>query len=128
METKTLLAGIIGFMLGGLVVATAATTINKPEAAKTTDGGTAMSMDDMAASLESKTGDAYDKAFIAGMIDHHQGAIDMARQSAAQAKHDEIKRLSNDIITAQEEEIRQMERWQRDWGYEAGADSHTTGH
>jgi hypothetical protein len=32
METKTLLAGLIGFFLGGLIVSIAATTFEKPEA------------------------------------------------------------------------------------------------
>ena len=38
-----------------------------------------MSMADMGKMLEGKTGDALDKAFLEGMIPHHQGAIDMAR-------------------------------------------------
>lgn len=31
METKTLLSGLIGFFIGGLLVATAATTFEAPE-------------------------------------------------------------------------------------------------
>lgn len=34
METKPLLYGIIGFLLGGLLVSIAATTFDKPEPAK----------------------------------------------------------------------------------------------
>lgn len=76
-----------------------------------------MSMDDMASMLEGKTGDAFDKAFIEGMIPHHQGAIDMARAALQSAKHDEIKRMARDIISAQQSEIDMMKQWQRDWGY-----------
>lgn len=76
-----------------------------------------MSMDDMAGMLEGKTGDAFDKAFIEGMIPHHQGAIDMARAALQSAKHDEIKRMARDIISAQQEEIDMMKQWQKDWGY-----------
>lgn len=112
METKPLLYGIIGFMIGGLLVAVAATTFNKPQP----DG---MTMDAMVASLKDKTGDDYDAAFIAEMIDHHQGAIDMAKLSETRASHQEIKDLSKAIITAQEQEIAEMKQWQQMWGLKA---------
>lgn len=122
MQTKPLLYGLIGFFVGGLLVAVAATTFNKPEEKQSTATKTStssMSMDSMTADLEGKTGDEFDKAFIADMIAHHEGAVAMAKLSAANAKHDEIKTLSNDIITAQEKEISEMKQWQSDWGYSA---------
>ena len=76
-----------------------------------------MSMTDMSKQLEGLSGDAYDKAFIEMMIDHHEGAVDMAKLSDTRAKHDETKQLSKDIITAQEKEIAEMKQWQQDWGY-----------
>ena len=69
METKSLLYGLVGFLLGGLLVSIAATSFDKPS----TD------MSNMTRQLQSKTGDAYDATFIANMIDHHQAAVDMAR-------------------------------------------------
>ena len=47
----------------------------------------AMSMDDMSANLEGKTGDEFDAAFIEGMIPHHEGAIQMAEMALENAKH-----------------------------------------
>ena len=79
-----------------------------------------MSMSEMTEQLKNKTGDDYDKAFIEMMISHHEGAIDMAELSASRAKHDEIKQLSQAIITAQDKEIADMKQWQRDWGYSTG--------
>lgn len=76
-----------------------------------------MSMDDMSAMLEGKTGDAFDQAFIEGMIPHHQGAIDMAREALKSAKHEEIKAMARAIISAQQQEINQMEQWLEAWGY-----------
>ncbi len=76
-----------------------------------------MSMDGMADMLEGKTGDAFDQAFIKGMIPHHQGAIDMAIAARQSAKHDEIKRMADDIISAQQREIDMMKQWMSDWGY-----------
>lgn len=76
-----------------------------------------MSMDDMSAMLNGKTGDAFDKAFIEGMIPHHQGAIEMARMALKSAGHDEIKQMARDIISAQQNEIGTMQQWMKDWGY-----------
>lgn len=83
-----------------------------------------MSMSQMMSSLQGKTGDDFDKTFIAEMIAHHQGAIDMANLAKANAKHNEIKKMADDIVTAQSKEINQMKTWQANWGYSASAGSH----
>ncbi len=75
-------------------------------------------IDAMAASLKGKTGDDLDKQFIIDMVAHHMGAIDMANQSAQNAKHDEIKKLSEDIFNAQTLEIGNMQDWAKMWGYD----------
>lgn len=46
-----------------------------------------------------------------------QGAIEMARKALTSAKHEEIKQMARDIISAQQREIDQMNQWLRDWGY-----------
>lgn len=117
MQTKPLLYGLIGFFLGGLVVSVAATTFDKANHSADNSSMSSMSMDDMSAELKNKKGDKFDKAFISNMIAHHEGAVDMAEQSSKNAKHDEIKQLSKEIISAQEKEISQMRQWQLDWGY-----------
>lgn len=119
MQTKPLLYGLIGFFLGGLLVAIAATTFNKPDPTNTNKTSMSMSMDDMTAELKNKTGDDFDKTFITSMIAHHQGAVEMAKLSAKNAKHEEIKTLSTDIIAAQQKEISNMKQWQMDWGYQS---------
>jgi uncharacterized protein (DUF305 family) len=83
-----------------------------------------MTMTQMVDSLKDKKGDDYDRAFIEEMIMHHQGAIDMAKLSAANAKHDEIKQLSNDVLSAQSKEIDMMQTWQTQWGYKDTPQSH----
>ena len=75
-----------------------------------------MSMDDMTKMLNGKTGDELDKAFLEAMIPHHQGAIDMAKYLTG-AKHDELRKLGADIISAQANEIEMMKKWLKDWGY-----------
>lgn len=75
--------------------------------------------------LKDKQDDEFDKAFIAGMIEHHEGAIEMAKLSAGNAKHAEIKQLSQEIILAQKSEIDEMKQWEADWGYSSNDDMHT---
>jgi uncharacterized protein (DUF305 family) len=63
------------------------------------------------------TGETYDRNFIANMIAHHQGAVDMAKAAQSNAKHSELKTMADNIVTAQEKEIADMLAWQKDWGY-----------
>lgn len=111
MDTKPLLFGLIGFFLGGLLVSFAATTFDKP----VTEHSSNASMSQMTETLEDKRGDEFDKAFIAAMIEHHEGAIEMAKLSADNASREEVKELSNEIISAQEAEITEMQKWQTAW-------------
>jgi Domain of unknown function (DUF305) len=75
-----------------------------------------MSMREMGAMLEGKTGDALNKAFLEGMIPHHQWAVEMAKYLAASNKPELVK-LGGEIISAQTKEIEQMKAWQIAWGY-----------
>lgn len=57
------------------------------------------------------TGDP-DHDFVAMMIPHHQGAIDMAQVELRHGKDPALRRLANDIVAAQNKEIAMMKRWQ----------------
>ena len=54
------------------------------------------------------TGDA-DKDFIAGMIPHHRGAVDMAAILLKYGKNPRVRELAEQIIREQEKEIILME-------------------
>lgn len=132
MQTQPLLYGLIGFFVGGFLVSVAATTFDKPSNKEATGNMSSsmsnMSMDEMTTELKNKTGDEYDKTFIASMIVHHEGAVEMAKLSAGNAKHEEIKNLSEAIISAQEKEISKMKQWQKDWDYSDTSDSMHNSH
>lgn len=53
-----------------------------------------------------------DQDFVAMMIPHHQGAIDMAKVELASGKDSRLRRLAHDIIAAQQREIQLMQNWQ----------------
>jgi uncharacterized protein (DUF305 family) len=53
------------------------------------------------------TGDI-DRDFVAMMVPHHQGAIDMAQIILRYGKNEQLKRLAQEIIVTQQEEIAAM--------------------
>lgn len=121
MNKNVIIALVIGLVLGiGSVLGVSTLTSSDSDEARpqtTAIDHSTMSMADMNKELEGLYGDDFDKAFIEMMIAHHEGAVDMAELSADRAKHDEIKQLSQEIISAQEKEIAEMKQWQVDWGY-----------
>jgi uncharacterized protein (DUF305 family) len=72
-------------------------------------------MDHMMYSLEGKTGDDFDRAFLEEMIVHHEGAVLMAREVLKISEKTELRNLANEIITAQEKEIEMMNNWLKEW-------------
>jgi uncharacterized protein (DUF305 family) len=57
------------------------------------------------------TGDA-DKDFVAMMIPHHEGAIEMAQVELQYGKDPDLRRMATAIIAAQNKEISEMMKWQ----------------
>lgn len=81
-------------------------------------GGMMMGMMDDEDDLKSLENAAnFDKKFIEEMIPHHQMAVMMAEMLKSGTQRDEMKKLADDIIKAQTEEIDMMRAWYKDWGY-----------
>jgi uncharacterized protein (DUF305 family) len=88
----------------------------QPPALNMEMAGMTDSMKDMdMKTLGSASGEAFDLEFIRQMIPHHDGAILMAKDALQKSQKEEIKTLANEVIKAQEAEIKQMKDWQTAW-------------
>lgn len=66
--------------------------------------------DDENAATARNEGQAVEKAFLTGMVHHHETAIEMAEIAKRQGQDPFITDLADDILTTQEREIARMER------------------
>ncbi len=57
----------------------------------------------------------FDLRFIDGMTPHHQGAIAMAKEAQQKSQRPEIKKLADEIISAQTKEIAELQTWRKQW-------------
>ena len=79
-------------------------------------GWMAGSRSGMASSLEElRRARDFDRAFIEQMIPHHRMGVMMASHGQWNTRHAELRALQAAMVSAQSREIRQMERWYRQW-------------
>src|SRR3712207_5743829 len=57
----------------------------------------------------------FDRAFTDAMIPHHQSAIEMAMVAREKSAIPEVRELAENIVSAQQKEIEQMEQWRNEW-------------
>lgn len=69
---------------------------------------TSAGMDRMMAGMEAKPSGDVDADFAALMIPHHQGAIDMALAELRYGKNEQLRRIAQEIIVDQQQEIAAM--------------------
>ncbi|MET7575683.1 DUF305 domain-containing protein [Streptomyces sp. NPDC005492] len=60
--------------------------------------------------LEKASGAAFDTMFLNMMVEHHEGAVDMAKTEKADGGYRPATELATDVITAQSAEIEQMNK------------------
>lgn len=69
---------------------------------------------DMASMLE-VDGEYSDERFIDLMVPHHESAVEMAEVALQNSENERIRTLAEEIISAQERELRQMSDWRAEW-------------
>lgn len=58
----------------------------------------------------------FDRAFIDGMVPHHEGAIEMAKAARlAGLSQADLVQIADDVVRTQLEEIDEMRGWRKDW-------------
>ncbi|MFG3337958.1 DUF305 domain-containing protein [Streptomyces tendae] len=62
------------------------------------------------AELEKASGRAFDTMFLTMMVEHHEGAVEMAGTEQAEGRYAPAKALADDIVTAQNAEITEMNK------------------
>jgi len=65
--------------------------------------------------LDALAGEEFEQAFIAMMIAHHQGALEMAEWLLANGSDQRVRSAAEEVIEAQEVEIELMTGWLREW-------------
>ncbi|GAA1129729.1 DUF305 domain-containing protein [Nocardioides aquiterrae] len=68
-----------------------------------------MMTEDEMAELEAASGAAFDQMFLTMMIEHHEGAIEMAKTEQAEGEFPEAVDMAEEIETTQAEEIQKMQ-------------------
>jgi len=71
--------------------------------------GMGMMTDAQMSELRGATGAAFDRMFLTMMIEHHRGAVGMARTELDKGKYEPAKKLAQTIIDGQEKEITEMQ-------------------
>ena len=65
--------------------------------------------------LSEKRDTDFDKAFLDIMPKHHHAAVEMCGQAEKKATHPELKEFAAKMAKDQEQEMKQMKQWAKDW-------------
>jgi hypothetical protein len=107
---RCLYRSTLGFATVALVVAATAVACPLPPRAQDYQGSrfmaeNAVAMEKMMASMAIRPSGAVDRDFVAMMVPHHQGAIEMAQAELRYDRNEQLRRLAQEIIVTQRQEI-----------------------
>ncbi len=129
MKQNTILIAVVALLIGGIGGYFVGSHSDRGYGMKGMDHSKMMSddkdskempMGNMAGMDHSAMMVSSEQEFVAGMIPHHQEAVDTANEVLARGGSTErIRTLAEDIIAAQEKEIADLKQWHLDWYGEA---------
>jgi hypothetical protein len=96
-------AALLALIVGGGAASLAASPAEAPFLAENN-----AAMAKMMAAMEIKPSGDVDRDFVAMMVPHHQGAIDMAQAVLRHGRNEQLRRLAQEIIVTQQQEIAAM--------------------
>jgi uncharacterized protein (DUF305 family) len=102
-QVKAVAAHIV---LGAALAASTAACAGKPEDAFAAENDAAMNT--MMDAMDVRPSGDIDRDFVAMMVPHHQGAIDMAAIYLRYGKDERLRRLAQEIVVTQKDEIAAM--------------------
>ena len=79
------------------------------------DGHHTHGKDPMTEQISKLSGSEFEVAFLAMMIHHHEGGVQMARLAQEKAQSPDLKAMSIKMQADQSKEIAQMTGWLKDW-------------
>ncbi len=94
---------LLGFAIIGTATALAAGTEEAPYLAENE-----AAIAKMMAAMKIKPSGDVDEDFVAMMVPHHQGAIDMAQAELRYGRNEQLRRMAQEIIVTQQQEIAAM--------------------
>jgi len=115
---KHIVWGILGCVAGlliGIFAVSTSTPSQMTESKEVYESNMHESMMESTKMLDDLEGVEFDRIFLYEMIEHHEGAIDMAQLVLRKSQRPELQNLANNIIVTQTNEITQMERWLNEW-------------
>lgn len=74
------------------------------------DAMSGMMTEDQMVELENSTGPKFDRLFLELMIQHHEGAVEMAQTEIDNGKNEDAVAMAKKIVSDQEAEIAQMQK------------------
>lgn len=76
---------------------------------------TGLTMDMGAMEIGTDPDKSFDQRFLEAMIDHHEGAVEMAEMALESARNSELRTMAEEVIVVQQGEINQMRAWLSEW-------------
>ena len=115
---KSYKMGIIAVGIAVLAIGAGTLTLDRTESTNQNSGMNESKDNGMLTdTLSTLEGDKFDQAFINDMVEHHTGAVAMAKLVETEAKDPRIQQLAVAIIADQTREINDMKSWANKWDY-----------